>query len=55
MNKFRRFLDKILAETCLIMNYFGSKSQKIAKRSRLFYLQRQGASPPDPDQFSLND
>jgi len=26
MNKFRRFLGIILAETCLKMDYFGSKS-----------------------------
>jgi len=35
MNKFQRFLGRILAETCLKMDYFGCKSQKIAKRWRL--------------------
>jgi len=29
---FRRFLGRILAETCLEMDYLGSKSPKIAKR-----------------------
>jgi len=32
MNKFRRFLGKISAETCLKMDYFDNKSPKIAKR-----------------------
>jgi len=32
MNKFRRFLDRISAETCLKMDYFGSKFPKIANR-----------------------
>jgi len=32
MNKLRRFLDRITAETYLKMDYFGSKSQKITKR-----------------------
>jgi len=31
MNKFRTFLGKISAETYLKMDYFGSKSSKIAK------------------------
>jgi len=30
MNKFGRFLGRISAETYLKMDYFGSKSQKIA-------------------------
>jgi len=29
MNKFRRFLGRISAETCLKMDYFGSKALKI--------------------------
>jgi len=33
MNKFGRFLGRISAETCLKMDYFGSISLKIAKRS----------------------
>jgi len=32
MNKFRRFLVRISAETCLKMDYFGSKFLKVAKR-----------------------
>jgi len=28
MNKFQSFLGRISAETCLKMNYFGSKTQK---------------------------
>jgi len=32
MIKFRRFLGRILAEVCLKMDYFGSKSPQIAKR-----------------------
>jgi len=32
MNKFRRFLGGISAETCLNIDYFGCKSPKIAKR-----------------------
>jgi len=28
MNKFRSFLGRISAETCLKMDYFGSQSQK---------------------------
>jgi len=32
MNKFGRFLGRISAETCLKINYFGSKFPKIAKR-----------------------
>jgi len=32
MNKFRRFIGRILSEICLKMDYFGSKSPKIAKR-----------------------
>jgi len=31
MNKFERFLGRISAETCLKMDYFGSKFPKIAK------------------------
>jgi len=38
MNKFGRFLGRILAQICLKMDYFGSKSQKIASA---------GAPPPD--------
>jgi len=30
MNRFGRFLGRISAETCLKMDYFGSKSPKIA-------------------------
>jgi len=30
MNEFERFLGRILAKTCLKMDYFGSKSPKIA-------------------------
>jgi len=29
MNKFRKFLGKISAKTCLKMDYFGSKSHKL--------------------------
>jgi len=32
MNKFRMFLGRISTKTCLKMNYFDSKSSKIAKR-----------------------
>jgi len=32
MNKFRRFLGRISAETNLKLDYFGSKSPKIVKR-----------------------
>jgi len=32
MYKFGRFLGRISVETCLKMDYFGSKFQKIAKR-----------------------
>jgi len=32
MNEFGRFLGRISAKTCLKMDYFGSKSPKIAKR-----------------------
>jgi len=32
MNKFRRFLGRISPEACLKMDYFVSKSPKIAKR-----------------------
>jgi len=39
MNKFRRFSGRISAERCLKMDYFGSKSPKIAKR---------WPPPPDP-------
>jgi len=35
MNKFQRFLVKILAETCQKMDYFGSKFRKIVKRWRI--------------------
>jgi len=35
MNKFRRFLGRILAETCLKIDYLGSKSSKITKCWRL--------------------
>jgi len=42
MNKFRRFVDKISAETCLEMDYFGSRFPKIAKRW--------GLHPPTPVQ-----
>jgi len=45
MNKFRRFLGTILVEICLKMNYFGSKSPKIAKH---------WGSTPIPS-FRLND
>jgi len=38
MNKFRRFLGRISAETCLKMYYFGSKSKKSPSA---------GALPPD--------
>jgi len=51
MNKFGRFLGRISAETCLNMDYFSSKSPKIAKRWRLahrpLYLRRLGTSPPE--------
>jgi len=40
MNKFRRFLGKISAETRLKMDYFGSKSPN--------NYQALGAPPPDP-------
>jgi len=33
MNKFRRFLGRISAETYLKIDYFGSEFPKIAKRS----------------------
>jgi len=39
MKKFRRFLGRISAETCLKMDKFGSKSQK---------LPSVGSSAPDP-------
>jgi len=39
MNKFQRFLGRISAETCLKLDYFGSKSQKSSNA---------GALPPDP-------
>jgi len=45
MNKFRRVLGRISAETCLKMDYFGSKSQKSPNA---------GGSPPRP-QFRFND
>jgi len=32
MNKFQKFLGRISAKTYLKKDYFGSKSQKIAKR-----------------------
>jgi len=32
MNKFGKILGRISAKTCLKMDYFGSKSPKIAKR-----------------------
>jgi len=35
LNKFGRFLGRISAETCLKMDYFDSKSPKIAKRCSL--------------------
>jgi len=35
MNKFRRFLGRISSKLCLKMDYFGSKSLKIAKHWRL--------------------
>jgi len=44
-NKFGRFLGRISAETRLKMDYFGSKSPKIAKRW--------GLCPRPP--FRLND
>jgi len=31
MNKFRRFLDRIPAETCLKLDYFGNKSPSQAR------------------------
>jgi len=42
----QRFLGRILSETCLKMDYFGSKFPKIAKRWGL--LRRLGSSPPNP-------
>jgi len=45
MYKFEKFLDRISVETCVKMDYFGSKSQKIAKRW--------GRAPRLP--MSLND
>jgi len=56
MNKFRRFLGKISAETCLKMDYFGSKSRKISKRWELYsqtpLLQAAGGQNPTPIEIS---
>jgi len=47
-----KVLRRISAETCLKMDYFGSKSPKIAQRfgfrPQTPLLQRLGASPPEP-------
>jgi len=60
MNKFRRFLGRISAKTCLKMNYFGSKSQKFAKRWSLFPqaslpLRFPGAWPQTPIEIKWSD
>jgi len=46
MNKPGRFLGRISAETCLKMDYFDSKSSKIAKR---WGLRPQNPLPPAAD------
>jgi len=43
MNKFGRFLGRISAESCLKIDYFGSKSKKIAKR---WGIRLQASLPP---------
>jgi len=52
MNKFGRFIGRISSEISLKMDYFGSKSPKIAKRwglcPQIPCLQRLRASLPDP-------
>jgi len=49
MNKFRRFLDRISAETCLKMDYFGSSLVVNAKN-------RQALEAPLPElRMNLQD
>jgi len=58
MNKFGRFLGRISAEISLKMDYFGSKSPKIAKsrglRPQTPLLSAEGGIAPRPP-FKLNE
>jgi len=58
MNKFQMFLDRILAETCLKMDDFGSKSLQIAKhwgfRSQTLLFSAEGDFASRPP-FRLHD
>jgi len=54
MNKFGRFFGRILAETCLKMDYFGSKSWSPEEKQSNWLINKH-ATPPKVTPTMISD